>query len=164
VLCAAERSLTARPDVVFVIDAGKVKETRYDPKRRMVRAMSVRYLSRCLIWGNIRCLWRRGSRRQAPSSGAVVRAACKKVPSPLSSRPSHLAADAGAGQCFRLFSRKLYARMDKYTTPEMCRTPIHQLCLQVKVRARFQLDADSRSLPPPRSLGSVPWAMCWPRP
>jgi HrpA-like RNA helicase len=52
-----------------------------------------------------------------------------------------------------LFSRKLYARMDKYTTPEMCRTPIHQLCLQVKVRARFQLDADSRSLPPPQILG-----------
>eukprot|EP00698_Gefionella_okellyi_P016365 TRINITY_DN467_c0_g1_i2.p1 TRINITY_DN467_c0_g1~~TRINITY_DN467_c0_g1_i2.p1 ORF type:complete len:1382 (+),score=373.23 TRINITY_DN467_c0_g1_i2:80-4147(+) len=37
------------------------------------------------------------------------------------------------GVCYRLFSRRLYERLDPHTAPEMCRTSLHQLCLQVKL-------------------------------
>ena len=41
------------------------------------------------------------------------------------------------GVCFRLYSQKMYEQMDEYQTPELLRTPLEEVCLQIKL---LQLD------------------------
>ena len=41
------------------------------------------------------------------------------------------------GVCFRLYSAKMYEQMDEYQTPELLRTPLEEVCLQIKL---LQLD------------------------
>jgi len=37
-----------------------------------------------------------------------------------------------SGVCFTLCSRARFARLDEHTTPEMLRTPLHEIALAVK--------------------------------
>ena len=41
------------------------------------------------------------------------------------------------GVCFRLYSQKMFEQMDEYQTPELLRTPLEEVCLQIKL---LQLD------------------------
>ena len=57
------------------------------------------------------------------------------------------------GVCFRLYSPLMYERMDEYQTPELLRTPLEEVCLQIKL---LQLDGVeaflSRCLQPPAAV------------
>lgn len=37
------------------------------------------------------------------------------------------------GVCFRMFTEKMYDNMDEFQTPELLRTPLEEICLQVKL-------------------------------
>ena len=83
------------PDVVFVIDTGKVKETRYNEHKRMCSLEEV-FISQA------------SSAQRKGRAGRV--------------RP---------GFCFKLFSRARFHKMEKYTLPELLRTPLEELCLHI---------------------------------
>ena len=57
------------------------------------------------------------------------------------------------GVCFRLYSPIMYERMDEFQTPELLRTPLEEVCLQIKL---LQLDGVeaflSRCLQPPAAV------------
>ena len=40
------------------------------------------------------------------------------------------------GYCFHLFTQPRAQSLDDYQLPEMLRTPLEELCLQIKVHAR----------------------------
>ena len=92
----AETSITI-DDVVFVIDAGRVRETQYDPVSRMSSLVTA--------WCS------RASSRQRRGRAGRVR----------------------EGYCFHLYSSARESRLADFTTPEILRTPLDALCLQIKV-------------------------------
>ena len=92
----AETSVTI-DDVVFVVDAGRVRETRYDPVTRMSSLVTA--------WCS------RASSRQRRGRAGRVR----------------------EGYCFHLYSTKTeQSELADFTTPEIMRTPLDALCLQIK--------------------------------
>jgi len=91
----AETSVTI-DDVVFVIDAGKMKEKSYDAFTKMC-ALSSTWVSQS---------------NAKQRSGRAGR--CRR------------------GVCFRLYSTGMYENMSPFQTPELLRTPLEELCLQVK--------------------------------
>jgi len=92
----AETSITI-DDVVFVIDAGRVRETRYDPASRMSSLVTA--------WCS------KASSRQRRGRAGRVR----------------------EGYCFHLYSSRKERELAAFTTPEILRTPLDALCLQIKV-------------------------------
>lgn len=92
----AETSITI-DDVVYVIDAGKVKEKTYDAYTGCSSLASV-WVSKA------------SSRQRAGRAGRVR-----------------------AGYAFHLYSSKRHAAMSDFAIPEMLRTPLDELCLQIKL-------------------------------
>lgn len=92
----AETSITI-DGIVYVVDAGRVKETQYDPSNSMMRLVET--------WASkASCKQRRGRAGRT--------------------RP---------GQCYKLFMRDTEnSKMRAQQVPELLRTPLEQLCLQVK--------------------------------
>jgi len=92
----AETSITI-DDVVFVVDAGKVKEKTYDVNNKIA----------CLqpVW-----ISKASSRQRRGRAGRVQ-----------------------PGYCFHLFTRFRAESLDDYQLPEMMRTPLEELCLQIKI-------------------------------
>ena len=84
-------------DAAFVVDAGRVRETRYDPVTRMSSLVTA--------WCS------RASSRQRRGRAGRVR----------------------EGYCFHLYSTKTeQSELADFTTPEIMRTPLDALCLQIK--------------------------------
>ncbi|KAI9482586.1 P-loop containing nucleoside triphosphate hydrolase protein [Zychaea mexicana] len=99
----AETSITI-DGVVYVIDAGRVKETQYDPSNSMMRLVET--------WAS--------------------RASCKQR--------RGRAGRTRPGECYKIFSRDTEARkMHAQQVPELLRTPLEQLCLQVKSMGEFDV-------------------------
>lgn len=92
----AETSITI-DGIVYVVDAGRVKETQYDASNSMMRLVET--------WASkASCKQRRGRAGRT--------------------RP---------GQCYKLFMRDTENnKMRAQQVPELLRTPLEQLCLQVK--------------------------------
>ncbi|XP_078362233.1 ATP-dependent DNA/RNA helicase DHX36-like isoform X2 [Oculina patagonica] len=92
----AETSITI-DDVVFVVDAGKVKEKTYDVNNKIA----------CLqpVW-----ISKASSRQRRGRSGRVQ-----------------------PGYCFHLFTQPRAQSLEDYQLPEMLRTPLEELCLQIKI-------------------------------
>ena len=99
----AETSITI-DGVVYVIDAGRVKETQYDPSNSMMRLVET--------WAS--------------------RASCKQR--------RGRAGRTRPGECYKIFSRDTESRkMHAQQVPELLRTPLEQLCLQVKSMGEFDV-------------------------
>lgn len=91
----AETSITV-DDVVFVIDTGRVKETRFDPANGLQLLVE--------DWNSLA-----GARQRRGRAGRV--------------KP---------GQCWKLFTRWQEARLPSHAQPEILRSPLPSLVLQVK--------------------------------
>lgn len=92
----AETSITI-PEIVYVIDCGKVKETQYDPDTSMSKLVET-YTSRA------------ASKQRRGRAGRV--------------KP---------GVCYKLFTRRIEEQhMARFAIPEILRTPLESLFLQVK--------------------------------
>jgi HrpA-like RNA helicase len=91
----AETSITV-DDVVFVIDTGRVKETRFDPANGLQLLVE--------DWNSLA-----GARQRRGRAGRV--------------KP---------GQCWKLFTRWQEARLPTHAQPEILRSPLPSLVLQVK--------------------------------
>lgn len=91
----AETSITI-DDVVYVIDCGRVKETRYDAVAGLQRLVE--------DWNSLA-----GSRQRRGRSGRT--------------KP---------GQCWKLYTQWQEARLPAHSQPEILRTPLASLLLQVK--------------------------------
>ncbi|KAJ7982481.1 putative ATP-dependent RNA helicase [Quillaja saponaria] len=102
----AEASITIN-DVVFVIDCGKAKETTYDALNN----------TPCLLPSWIS----QASARQA-SILVAVSLICVGVG----------LADVQPGECYHLYPRCVYGAFAEYQLPELLRTPLNSLCLQIK--------------------------------
>lgn len=50
------------------------------------------------------------------------------------------------GICFTLCSRARFERLENQLTPEMFRTPLHELALSIKVRCKYELKQESMKL------------------
>ena len=119
----AETSITIE-DVVFVIDSGKVKETRFEAQSGLTKLVET-WVSHA------------AARQRKGRAGRV--------------RPGH---------CFKLFSRAVEKlEMDPYQTPEILRTPLEQLLLQVKAMRESEDAAAflSKAITPPdtQSIGKA---------
>ncbi|CAG5133906.1 unnamed protein product, partial [Candidula unifasciata] len=90
----AETGITI-PDVVFVIDSGKAKESRYLETSRMSVLEEV----------------------------FISKASCKQR--------AGRAGRVREGFCFRLFTQGQFREFRAYTTPEMLRVPLEELCLSI---------------------------------
>eukprot|EP01135_Chromosphaera_perkinsii_P008198 Nk52_evm20s1178 gene=Nk52_evmTU20s1178 len=91
----AETGITI-PDVVFVIDTGKVKEMKYNHHTRITSLEEV-FVSQA------------SSAQRKGRAGRV--------------RP---------GYCFKLFTKNIHdTKMQKYSVPELLRTPLDELCLHI---------------------------------
>jgi len=92
----AETSITI-DDVVFVVDAGKVKQKTYDVNNKIA----------CLqpVW-----ISKASARQRRGRAGRVQ-----------------------PGYCFHLFTQPRAQSLDDYQLPEMLRTPLEELCLQIKI-------------------------------
>lgn len=92
----AETSVTI-PDVVYVVDTGRVKETQYDAANGMQRL--------------VECWTSRASGRQRRGRAGRTQ----------------------PGQCFKLYTRRTESNsMPRFPVPEILRTPLEALFLQVK--------------------------------
>eukprot|EP00053_Salpingoeca_punica_P019408 m.196144 g.196144 ORF g.196144 m.196144 type:complete len:1140 (+) comp17646_c0_seq1:67-3486(+) len=92
----AETSITI-PDVVHVIDCGKIKQKGYDAHNKIA---------------SLQTLWTsKASARQRQGRAGRV-------------QPGH---------CYRIYTRFHYDSMAEYQMPEMQRTPLEELCLQIKL-------------------------------
>lgn len=91
----AETSITV-DDVVYVIDTGRVKETRFDPENGIQRLVE--------DWNSLA-----GARQRRGRAGRV--------------KP---------GQCWKLYTRWREGHIPKHAQPEIVRTPLASLILQVK--------------------------------
>ena len=110
----AETSITIE-GIVYVIDAGRVKETQYEAANNMMHLVET--------WAS--------------------RASCKQR--------RGRAGRTRPGQCFKLFTRKTEAtKMQAQQVPELLRTPLEQLCLQVKSMGKEDVKAFlQRAIDPP---------------
>ncbi|CAI2176979.1 19853_t:CDS:1 [Funneliformis geosporum] len=91
----AETSITI-PDVVHVVDSGKVKERRYDQSKRMTNLVTT--------W-----ISRSNSRQRAGRAGRVRE-----------------------GEYFVMMSHDRYQNLEGYSTPEMLRSDLQEICLHIK--------------------------------
>uniref|UniRef100_A0A2N9I0C5 T-complex protein 1 subunit delta n=1 Tax=Fagus sylvatica TaxID=28930 RepID=A0A2N9I0C5_FAGSY len=126
----AETSITIN-DVVFVVDCGKAKETSYDALNN----------TPCLLPSWIS----KAAARQVycPSVLSKVKGSLK-APSPCitwgvrrqkGTCPSERRGRAGrvqSGECYHLYPRCVYDAFSDYQLPELLRTPLQSLCLQIK--------------------------------
>lgn len=112
----AETSITI-PDIVYVIDAGKVKETQYEAETGLSKLVEV--------WAS--------------------RAACRQR--------RGRAGRTKPGVCYKLFTRRIEEQhMARFAVPEILRTPLEALFLQIKA---MDQDADvkaylRRAIDPPK--------------
>lgn len=112
----AETSITI-PDIVYVIDAGKVKETQFEAETSLSKLVEV--------WAS--------------------RAACKQR--------RGRAGRTKPGVCYKLYTRRIEEQqMARFAIPEILRTPLESLFLQIKA---MDQDADvkaylMRAIDPPR--------------
>lgn len=112
----AETSVTI-PDVVYVVDTGRVKETQYDASVGLQRL--------------VECWTSRASGRQRRGRAGRTQ----------------------PGQCYKLYTRRTESNsMARFPVPEILRTPLESLFLQVKA---MDEDTDvkaflSRALDPPK--------------
>ena len=111
----AETSITI-DDVVYVIDTGRVKETRFEPESGIQRLVE--------DWNSLA-----GARQRRGRAGRT--------------KP---------GQCWKLYTRWQENRLPAQTQPEILRTPLASLVLQVKaLRGQIDvLDFLSRALDAPQ--------------
>ncbi|KAK3103438.1 hypothetical protein FSP39_019253 [Pinctada imbricata] len=111
----AETGITI-PDVVFVIDAGKVKENRYMESSQMSALREV-FISKA-------------SAKQRQGRAGRVR----------------------EGVCLRLYTKEKYDSLHAFTTPEIQRVPLEELCLHImKCNLGDPEVFLSAALDPPRS-------------
>lgn len=95
----AETSITL-PDIVYVIDSGRMKETQYDPSSKM---------------GSLVETWtsKANSIQRAGRAGRV-----------------------SSGHCFRLFSEETFQSLPQQQIPEIHRSPLEHVCMQVKLMSK----------------------------
>eukprot|EP01047_Picozoa_sp_COSAG01_P015643 COSAG01_NODE_784_length_13621_cov_68.866829_18_plen_165_part_00 len=60
-----------------------------------------------------------------------------------------------AGVCFHLFTREQHAKLSPYQTPELLRTPLEELCLQIKSLRLGRIEAFLAKAPEPPSHKTV---------
>lgn len=119
----AETSITI-DGIVYVIDAGRVKETQYDVSNNMMRLVET--------WAS--------------------RASCKQR--------RGRAGRTRPGECYKLFTRDTEARkMSAQQLPELLRTPLEQLCLQVKAMGEKDVKAFLRQAIDPPSIQTLDTAI-----
>ncbi|XWS50779.1 hypothetical protein CRYUN_Cryun12cG0117700 [Craigia yunnanensis] len=122
----AETSITIN-DVVFVIDCGKAKETSYDALNNYSLFASILDIKGC-----------------CPAS--------KTSDSYLITR-SGRAGRVQPGECYHLYPKCVYDTFADYQLPELLRTPLHSLCLQIKsLELGGITEFLSRALQPPEFL------------
>ena len=115
----AETSVTI-PDVVYVVDGGKVKETQYDADSGLQRLVET--------WTSRASAKQRRGRAGRTQPGQVCLTGATKSLSPGSRQFSK--ADR---QCYKLYTRRTENNsMPRFPIPEILRTPLEQLFLQVK--------------------------------
>ena len=56
------------------------------------------------------------------------------------------------GVCFRLYSQKMYDAMDEFQTPELLRTPLEEVCLQIKLLQLDESDSREQGIIPGRRI------------
>ncbi|KAI7859753.1 P-loop containing nucleoside triphosphate hydrolase protein [Circinella umbellata] len=119
----AETSITI-DGVVYVIDAGRVKETQYDPSNSMMRLVET--------WAS--------------------RASCKQR--------RGRAGRTRPGECYKIFSKDTENRkMHAQQVPELLRTPLEQLCLQVKSMGEFDVKNFLRNAIDPPKVAALDSAL-----
>eukprot|EP00850_Spirogloea_muscicola_P021523 SM000252S09075 [mRNA] locus=s252:79854:86589:- [translate_table: standard] len=112
----AETSITI-DDVVYVVDCGKAKETRYDALNKL-ECLAPTWISQA------------SARQRRGRAGRVQ-----------------------PGVCYRLYPRVLHDALPKFQTPEMLRTPLQELCLQIKDLQLGELQQFlAKALQPPEPL------------
>ncbi|GFY95630.1 DEA(D/H)-box RNA helicase family protein [Actinidia rufa] len=139
----AETSITIN-DVVFVVDCGKAKETSYDAlnntpcllpswiSKASARQVSYSHLNLTSIY----CLW-------------VAFWWDNHV---MDSRRGR-AGRVQSGECYHLYPRCVYDSFADYQLPELLRTPLQSLCLQIKsLKLGSISEFLSRALQPPEPL------------
>ncbi|KAM7487688.1 hypothetical protein LguiB_025172 [Lonicera macranthoides] len=104
----AETSITI-DDVVFVIDCGKAKESSYDALNN----------TPCLLPSWI----------SKVSAQQLLRLLADKFDLPA---PKGRAGRVQPGECYHLYPRCVYDAFADYQLPEILRTPLQSLCLQIK--------------------------------
>ncbi|KAI8368128.1 P-loop containing nucleoside triphosphate hydrolase protein [Radiomyces spectabilis] len=115
----AETSITIE-GVVYVIDAGRVKETQFEAASSMMHLVET--------WAS--------------------RASCKQR--------RGRAGRTRPGKCFKLFTRDLEAKkMRAQQVPEILRTPLEQLCLQVKSMGEHDVKSFLRKAIDPPSIQAL---------
>ncbi|KAL6005151.1 hypothetical protein ACLOJK_005713 [Asimina triloba] len=121
----AEASITIN-DVVFVVDCGKAKETTYDALNN----------TPCLLPSWIS----KASARQIALSIQRVIASCFTVDIQERTHQARIgvflrrgrAGRVQPGECYHLYPRCVYDAFADYQLPELLRTPLNSLCLQIK--------------------------------
>ncbi|KAG9287909.1 hypothetical protein G9A89_017504 [Geosiphon pyriformis] len=91
----AETSITI-PDIVYVIDSGKLKEKRYDQSKRMTSLITT--------WVS-----QSNARQRAGRAGRVRE-----------------------GEYYAMMSRTRYQNLEGFSTPELLRSDLQEICLQIK--------------------------------
>lgn len=119
----AETSITV-DDVVFVVDTGRVKETRFDPENGLQLLVE--------DWNSAA-----GARQRRGRAGRVKR-----------------------GQCWKLYTRWQERRLPAHAQPEILRTPLASLVLQVKaLRGQDDVSAFLRKALDPPEVAAIDEAL-----
>lgn len=145
----AETSITIN-DVVYVIDCGKAKETSYDALNNTpcllpswiskAAARQVRDRHQCLLL-----------KIYFDLHSCVVVNNCA-FSFPLLQRRGR-AGRVMPGECYHLYPRCVYDAFADYQQPELLRTPLQSLCLQIKSLGLGSISEFlSRALQPPEAL------------
>ncbi|KAL2326745.1 hypothetical protein Fmac_020172 [Flemingia macrophylla] len=130
----AEASITIN-DVVFVVDCGKAKETTYDALNN----------TPCLLPSWI---------SQASARQASIRIHGNDVLKTTERRGR--AGRVQPGECYHLYPRCVYEAFSEYQLPELLRTPLNSLCLQIKslqVESIGEFLSAALQAPEPRAWG-----------
>ncbi|KZV54426.1 hypothetical protein F511_09741 [Dorcoceras hygrometricum] len=136
----AEASITIN-DIVYVVDCGKAKETTYDALNN----------TPCLLPSWIS----QASARQCKGFDAQIDGRCFPTKFMVLANPERRgrAGRVQPGVCYHLYPRCVYEAFSEYQLPELLRTPLNSLCLQIKsLQVESTIDFLSAALQPPEPL------------
>lgn len=157
----AETSITIN-DVVFVVDCGKAKETSYDAlnntpcllptwiskaSARQVNYFYLFLISHLCTELSFRGIW------YVKSIMDNFNIICQR---------KGRAGRVQSGECYHLYPRCVHQAFADYQLPELLRTPLQSLCLQIKsLKLGSISDFLSKALQAPEPLSvSILWSIC----